>query len=201
MKTDASGTVAADKPVRRRVRLDPVVRRQQIVAQATRLIAHSGFNAVSLADIANACDIRKSSVLHYFPSMKALLVAILEQRDESDFKEEQSLGNLTVTASEARAGLTARFAGNLEQLEILRLFHVLAAEALTPEHPAHDYFRIRSQRAKSSLAQVLAWKANTDAAALELLAFWQGLEMQWLIDPQADVLSAWHNFADRFFSS
>lgn len=184
---------------KQRVRLDPAVRRRQIVAEATRLIARSGFNGVSLADVANACDIRKSTVLHYFPSMKALLVAVLVGRDVRDFLEEQQLDAKPVSASEAKAVVTAKFEENLHQREIIRLFYVLAAEALSPEHPAHDYFRERSRRAKTGLLQILAWKADPAVAALELVAFWQGLELEWLTDPQADVLSAWHNFVDRFF--
>jgi len=186
--------------LRRRVRLDPNVRRLQIVAQATRLIAHSGFNAVSLGDIANACDVRKSTILHYFPSMKALLIAVLEDRDARDFSPGTQPFETAITASTARATVTAKFEDNLHHREIIRLFYVLAAEALSPEHPAHDYFRVRSARARSGLLHILAWKADPGAAALELLAFWQGLELQWLTDPQADVLPAWHNFADRFFS-
>ena len=188
--------VDARKP---RVRLDPVVRRQQIVAQATRLIAQSGFNAVSLADIANACDVRKSTILHYFPSMKALLIAVLAGRDARDFGGRSAAEDIPVPAHDLRALVTAKFADNLHQREIIRLFHVLAAEALSPDHPAHDYFRERSQRAKVELSRILRWKPDPVAAALELLAFWQGLELEWLTDPQADVLPAWRNFADRFF--
>lgn len=184
---------------KQRVRLDPVVRRRQIVGNATRLIARSGFNGVSLADVANACDVRKSTVLHYFASMEALLVAILVDRDAGYFSENQPVGDMSATAREAQAAVTAIFEGNLRQREIIRLFYVLAAEALSPEHPAHEFFRERSQRAKIGLLQILSWKADPVAAALELLAFWQGLELIWLTDPQTDVLPVWHNFANRFF--
>lgn len=184
---------------KRRVRLDPVIRRRQIVEQATRLIARSGFNGVSLADVAGACDVRKSTILHYFPSMKALLVAILVDRDAHYFTGDEPIGEMPFTSRDAQALVTAIFEENLQQREIIRLFYVLSAESLAPEHPAHDYFRDRSQRAKSGLLQILAWKTDPVAAALELLAFWQGIELIWLTDPHADVLRVWNNFADRFF--
>ncbi len=200
MKSDIPETSVAKKPVKRRVRLDPHVRRRQIVAQATRLIAHSGFNAVSLADIANACDVRKSTILHYFPSMKALLTAVLEDRDPRDFSPAAPRAGAWNTAKQARKAVTEKFEDNLRHREIILMFHVLAAESLSPEHPAHDYFRARAARARTGLLQILAWKADPNAAALELLAFWQGLEVLWLTDPQIDVLPVWRIFADRFFS-
>ena len=185
---------------RQRVRMDPAVRRQQIVAQATRLIAHSGFNAVSLADVASACDVRKSTILHYFPSMKALLVAVLVGRDARDLNLARTVDYTSIGASEVQALFTAKIEENLHQREIIRLFYVLTAEALSTEHPAHDYFRDRSQRGKAELRQLLAWKPDPAAAAIELLAFWHGLELEWLTDPEADILSAWHSFAHRFFA-
>jgi AcrR family transcriptional regulator len=199
MKDKHSADNRIETQSKQRVRLDPAVRRRQIVEEATRLIARSGFNGISLADVANACDVRKSTILHYFPSMKALLVGVLLDRDARDFNDEQPSSEQPIGASDALAAVTAKFEENLRHREIIRLFHVLAAEALSPEHPAHDYFRERWQRAKTGLLQILSWKHDPAAAALELLAFWQGLELVWLTDPQADVLSVWHNFANRFF--
>lgn len=199
MKANLPPAAPVDSKPRQRVRLDPAVRRRQIVEEATRLIARSGFNGVSLADVANACDVRKSTILHYFPSMKALLVAILVGRDARYFHEDKPIGDTPITARDAQAAVTTIFEENLRQREIIRLFHVLAAEALSPEHPAHDYFKERSQRARVGLLQILGWKADPVAGALELLAFWQGLELIWLTDQHADVLSAWQNFSDRFF--
>ena len=74
-------STGTETPPRVQRRLAPAVRRRQIVEEAARLISAAGFNAVSLADIANACDIRKSSVLHHFASMTDLLAAVLDYRD------------------------------------------------------------------------------------------------------------------------
>jgi len=76
---------ATDSAPRAQRRLAPEVRRRQIVLEAARLISAAGFNAVSLADIADACDIRKPSVLHHFPSMAELLAAVLAYRDELSY--------------------------------------------------------------------------------------------------------------------
>jgi hypothetical protein len=38
-------------------------------------------------------------------------------------------------------------------------------------------------------------------AAIELLAFLDGLQLNWLRDPAIDFLAQWEGFADRFFGT
>ncbi|WP_045746893.1 TetR/AcrR family transcriptional regulator [Actinoplanes rectilineatus] len=194
-------SLAASSETRRKVRLSPEVRREQIIVEATRLISAAGFNAVSLADVGEACDIRKQSVLHYFPSMSHLLLAVLEHRDAQDFitAGEETLPE--ATAAGARRYLDRIVARNVSQPAIIRLYYILGAEALSADHPAHEYFAERSRRARAELTRVFGWKPDPAAAAVELLAFWQGLEIEWLRDPGLDFLAAWTAFCDRFFSS
>ncbi|MBZ0271988.1 TetR/AcrR family transcriptional regulator [bacterium] len=52
--------------------------RTQILRSATRLFAARGFEATSLAAIADDVGIRKQSVLHHFPSKDALRHEVLE---------------------------------------------------------------------------------------------------------------------------
>jgi AcrR family transcriptional regulator len=72
-------STAAQRPPQ--VRLAPEARRRQIVQEATRLISRSGFNAVTLADIADACGIRPPSVLHHVPTMNDILMAVVRERE------------------------------------------------------------------------------------------------------------------------
>lgn len=183
---------------RRQVRLNPEVRREQIVREATRLISEAGFNAMSLADVADACQIRKSSVLHYFPSMNDLLQAVLHARDRDEFG---ALGGLPhpLSPGEARVLFTEVLERNIEGREITRLYHILAGEALSPQHPAHLYFVERSAASRTGLPRMLAWKRDPQAAALQLSAFWQGIELEWLRDPHLDIRWVWNAFCDDFF--
>ncbi|AKC78786.1 hypothetical protein XB05_08650 [Xanthomonas arboricola] len=182
-----------------RVRLDATTRRAQIVEQASGLIARSGYNATSLADIAAACNVRKSTILHHFPSMADLLKAVLLQRDAADYI---AIGACPGGGDrrEVRAYLDAAVARNLQQPELLRLYVMLGAEALAPAHPAHGYFIERHCLAVKTLAGLLAWKDDPGAAALELLAFWQGLETVWLRDPTIDFRAVWSRFGELFFA-
>lgn len=188
-------------PTEKRVqtRLAPDVRRRQIVQEATRLISISGFNSVSLVDIAEACGIRGPSVLHHFPSMNELLAAVLAYRDEVDSEDAPTLDEIASPTSVA-AYLRHSAQRNLDRPELIRLYVILGAEAVDAAHPAHQYFLDREERNYAGFAALLSWKANPRWAARELMAFWTGLERQWVMDPSIDFLAIWDNFASRFFT-
>jgi AcrR family transcriptional regulator len=178
----------------------PTERRQQIVVEATRLISESGFNAVSLAAIAEACGITKSLVVHYFPSIEHLLAAVLDYRDKKSFAEVFGSTLPEANAPAVRAFFTKAIEYSLGQRELIRLYHILDAEALSKNHPAHAYFSKRARQVRQFYEEILVWKSQPQLAALQLGAFWDGLERQWLRDPRIDVLSAWSEFCDHFFA-
>jgi AcrR family transcriptional regulator len=176
-------------------------RREQILNEAFQLIAVGGFNAVSLSDIAKACGIQKSSVLHHFPSMNDLLFTVLQRREEQDYEfyaAQPAQDSLSGPAA-ARERFTRVFRHNLERHEFVRLYSILSAEALAPDHPAHEYFAMRSRIAREEVARFLEWKDDPALAAAEFLAFWDGLELSWRHDPELDPLAIWERFCDRFF--
>lgn len=182
-------------------RLPAAERRRQIVEAALGLISAAGYNAVSLADVAKSCGIAKSLVLHYFPTTADLLAAVLAYRDERAFDEFVGPVRQPFTAASARELATAIVHHNLAQREMLRLHHILEAEALFPQHPAHGYFIERTRKMRAFNEVLMSWKADPRIAALEFAAFWSGLERLWLRDPGIDFLSAWNSFCDRFFAA
>jgi AcrR family transcriptional regulator len=190
---------ATDSAPRAQRRLAPEVRRRQIVLEAARLISAAGFNAVSLADIADACGIRKPSVLHHFPSMADLLAAVLAYRDELSYPAQHEAEDFADPAA-ANEVFRSTVEHNQQQRELVRLYSVLRAEALDVAHPAHGYFREREQRALDGFARALAWKPKPVLAARELYSFWTGLETLWVADPTVDMLEVWDAFAARFFT-
>lgn len=182
-------------------RTRPKNRREQILREAFALIAESGFNAVSLADIARAAGIQKSSVLHHFSSMNELLLAVLEMREQEDavfYLEGAS--DLVPGPDSARALTTHVFNHNLERPGFSRLYSMLSAEALAPDHPAHDYFIDRDRNSRAEMTRLLSWKASPELAAVELLSFWSGLELAAQRDSRLDAKAVWNNFCDRFFA-
>jgi hypothetical protein len=91
---------------------------------------------------------------------------------------------------------------NLTQRPLPQLSTVLAAEALDPAHPAHDYFAQRLRAARTDLAgRLLPWHPHPDLAAVALLAFLDGLQLHWLRDSSIEFLAQWQSFAARFFQA
>jgi len=62
-----------------RKRLDPATRADLILGTALRLFAEQHYNAVSVRDIAEACDINAALIYYYFENKDALLRQVLGQ--------------------------------------------------------------------------------------------------------------------------
>ena len=66
-------------PSRKRTRLTPEARSEQILDDAARLIIETGLSAVTMERLARAVGISKGLVYKYFPSRDALLAALLHR--------------------------------------------------------------------------------------------------------------------------
>jgi AcrR family transcriptional regulator len=181
---------------RDRARLPAAERRRQIVEVTTRLIAERGFWGLSMQDVADGCGLTVPGLLHHVGSKDGLLVAVLDRRDEEDMRSvfEQAPASLRETC----AALVRR---NAAQPEIVRLFAVLEAESLTPDHPAHTYFSQRQQRTVEMLSELAEGEAEDPAAlARQIVALMDGLQLQWLRYPESvDLVSEWDLAAARLF--
>ena len=51
---------------------------KKILGKARALFAEKGYSSTSMADIAEACEVQKATLYHYFDSKEALLFGILE---------------------------------------------------------------------------------------------------------------------------
>lgn len=188
-------------PASGRRRLPLTERREEILKAATELIAARGYKGVTLEAFATACGMTKAGLLHHFRSREELLISILKRRDDLDLTT--AIGTLQPAPdpATARAVLTALVRRNLAQRSLLQLYTVLAAEALDPAHPAHTYFHTRLREGRAMIERyLLAWHPRPGLAAVELLAFLDGLQLNWLRDPGIDYLAQWEAFADRFFA-
>jgi AcrR family transcriptional regulator len=181
----------------RRVRLTAAERRSQIVEVAMALIAERGFWATSLREVAEACGITVPGLIHHFASKEALLAEVLRRRDEVDRAALTELfgGEGTSLAGVCRA-IVAR---NATQPEVVRLFAVLQAESLDPDHPAHDFFVERQATTLRGLAARAPAGSDGEALAQLVMAMMDGLQLQWLRDPdEVDMVGLFADFLDRY---
>jgi AcrR family transcriptional regulator len=178
--------------------MDPEVRRQQILEAAIGLIGQLGYQGFTVQKLAQACGLTNGGMLHYFGSKELLLVAILEERDRREaaiVPTELALGQAAAGGEYTRAMALELFhaivARSVAQPELIRLMIVLQAEALNPQHPAHDYFRRRETMVLGEFAYILAGLADDPLrTARAILALIGGLEQQWFrADQGFDLLA------------
>ncbi|WP_055554672.1 TetR/AcrR family transcriptional regulator [Streptomyces sp. NBRC 110028] len=168
-------------------------RRAEIISSATSVFSARGYRGGSLREIAKQLDLSLTSVVHHFPSKSALLVAVLENADFASVASFQS-----DSRSEGVAYAVLQYVRrNLERQEMLRLLALMAAESSAPDHPAHQWFRDRYERVIATLAITIrrdqdkgrvSNSRDPRAIAGVLVAVWDGLQLQWLIDQRLDLV-------------
>jgi AcrR family transcriptional regulator len=174
----------------------------EIVVEATRLISERGFNGVSLQTVAEACKMSVPGLLHYVTNKDGLLVAVLAHRDATDLAEAgirpHRGGN-----QDPRAFLDALVRRNSNQRELVRLYTVLNAESLNPEHPAHEYYTQRYLDSLAVVADLLRPQyEDAERLAADVIAAMDGLQIQWLRFPESvDLFEYWSRAADALFGS
>jgi AcrR family transcriptional regulator len=177
-------------------------RRADILRTALEAFAVGGFQGSSLREIAEAVGLSQAGVLHHFSSKEALLAAVLAEKDAATVSHFEG-----VTGVHILDALRRVVAENLEQPGLIRLFTTLSAEAINEQHPAHDYFQLRYAAARDLLAGALregqragdvAPEVDTDVAAAVLLAVMDGLQIQWLLNEDFDMLAGFDAFLTSF---
>lgn len=185
-------------------------RRERIVEVAAEIFGTQGFRASTMLQIAAACGISRTGLLHHFPTKESLLEAVLARRDTgADSRHppatERSDGRQVLRR------LLAVVEHNATQPRIVNLFSVLSAEAGDPTHPAHDYFRQRYAGLRADLQQALQRLATVgqltpgtdpDALAVEIIALMDGLQVQWVFAPRdVDMVAVLRHRLDAALTS
>ncbi len=180
----------------RATRVPAEERRAEILVAAHEIFGTRGFHKASLGEIADRVGLTHQGILHHFGSKEQLLVAVLayrERLDVEDFEDQQPprgqalLQHLvhTATLNTGRAGLVQSYA-------------VLSAESVTEGHPAQGSFRERFSILRGLIADALAEtlaetgaassrpaQTEIDRAASCIVAVMDGLQVQWLLQPDA----------------
>lgn len=174
-------------------------RRAEIVRSALEVIAERGYRGATLGAVAERVGLTQQGLLHYFPTKEALLIAVLEERDQWD----------TGSARRGRGGawpldlLVSLVDYNAMRPGIVQTFSALLGESVTDGHPARDYFTHRYALVRADMEATLRAEFGerlpsglTPAEAAPLLvAVMDGLQYQWLHDPESvDMPAAFRSF-------
>jgi AcrR family transcriptional regulator len=163
--------------------------RERVVRSALRAYAANGYSGSSLAGIAGAAGLTTAGLLHHFPSKEELLIAVLKERDRADGERFHLRGFVGLDALDALVKLVE---ANSSTPGLVRAFTVLMGESAAEDHPAGQWFKERYPRRRDNLAAALRAGIGTgeirsdtdgDAVAAEVIAMMDGLQVQWLLDP------------------
>jgi AcrR family transcriptional regulator len=174
-------------------------RRQRILGVAERLLARNGWRSTSLAQIAKEAGVTPAGLLHHFESKEQLLNAVLDARDEDDaLHADYQSGDLV---TEIRR-VPMRFE---RAPELVGTFTVLLVENIAADAPLHDRLHKRYRGAIDIVTGNIEagqrhgkYRLDCDAAvkAVEILAFINGMETLWLLDPAIPLTEAFKGYAD-----
>ncbi|MEU9985345.1 TetR/AcrR family transcriptional regulator [Streptomyces sp. NPDC048045] len=169
-------------------------RRAEIVGAALEVIAARGYRGASLAAVAERVGLTQQGLLHYFPTKDALLVAVLQERDRWD----------AVPDTRWRVDLLASLVEyNAMRPAIVQTFSALLGESVTEGHPARAYFTERYAQVRETMTDALRAEygdllpngLTPERTAPLLIAVMDGLQYQWLLDPESvDMPDAFRDF-------
>ena len=172
-----------------------LARRQVILDAAIEVFAQRGADRTSLRAIAEEVGVTHAALIHHFGSLERLLVEVYEE-------------------SERRLELEARDRNDISPVEVMRLsaqrnrgvpgmvqlYTALVASALEEGHPAATVFASqRFARIRASLVEQIKSRQedgriradlDADQVAALVIAASDGLQTQWLLDPDVDLVGA-----------
>jgi len=171
---------------------DSSVVREAALRAAIDLIAEQGYAATSMAQVAEAAGISPSGLAHHFPSKMALLGAVLDHRDAMDsLAEPDGEGPWEVFD-----GLVRLARVNAGRRQLVALYMTMIGEAASPGHPAHPWMERHYAVSLDLLASAVRTgqeqglihpEAPADSIASTTIALMDGLQVQWLLDPELDM--------------
>jgi len=172
-----------------------------VLGAALRAIASTGYRGSALAAIAADAGLTTTGLLHHFPSKEHLLVAVLAERDRLDGAQFQLAGFQGLAALDRLAELVQH---NAMVPGLVQAYTVLMGESVGEDHPAREWFRERYPRRRGNIAAALRAgiesgeiraEVDCDAVAAEIIAMMDGLQVQWVLNPdQVDMAAVFANF-------
>jgi AcrR family transcriptional regulator len=164
-------------------------KRDEIVEIALDLFARRGYDRTSVREVARLAGLSQAGLLHHFRSKEELFLEVLRGRDarnERTYDENPDSVSL--------AGLVEIVRHNAQEPGLVRLYVSLSAESCDPDSPTREFFVTRYARLLADMradlerraaAGALPEGADIEAMASLLVAAADGLQIQWLLDPDS----------------
>lgn len=179
-----------------------VAKREEILAAAPAIVARVGYGRTTVRELAEAVGLSQTGLLHYFGSKEELFAAILARRDALDRATFLPVGE---PAPGIPDGFVRLLRHNADVPGLVELYTRFAGEAARPGHRAHPFFRDRYRDIRALVAAAvtamqrdgrLPADLDPDRFAVLAVALMDGLQLQWLYDPEIDMAAHLGHFWD-----
>jgi len=179
--------------------------RTKIVEVALEHFARHGYRGSSLGRIAAEAGMSQAGLLHHFSSKAALLQAVLGARDLRDMVATgTALDDLETMDFDALLDFLTRVVrNNTDNRAMVQLAHLIEAEATGSDHPAREWVVGRLNFLRSLVEGTLRRsvdleivRADVDVRGVTevLIAVVTGLESQWLLDADVDMVDSFEQY-------
>lgn len=182
-----------------------IKRRQEIVGAASEVFAEFGYSGGSIRTIAERVGVSPAALLQHFGSKEGLLTAVLEdwahqQQPDSQRRNPRGLDYLNSLREIMRYHVNHR--------GLIELFLTMTTEASSPTHPARAFIQDRYATALAGIRLHLQEAVEAgeiqpmspavlDQEARTMFAVMDGIELQWLIDPEVDFVGIFDSYLDN----
>ena len=180
-----------------------LARQDQILDAAFESFATLGVRGTTLAAVANRVGLSEAGLLHHFASKEDLLLAVLARADASLADTEAWLAT-PGGGIESLRRLPATALVLASQPMLARLRTIVTAESVVDDGVARRYVAERTRQIRAVLAGVLAEGVSrgefargidVDARAAEIVAFMEGIQIEWLLEPESvDLVAAYESY-------
>jgi TetR/AcrR family transcriptional regulator, transcriptional repressor of aconitase len=167
-----------------------VQRRKEILDRTLDVVASKGIDGTSLRAIGEAIGVSHAALRHYFDSREALLLEVLRERDAESTRRLDGVD-----------GVLNRMAGaadhNVSVPGLVTMYTTLLATSVEPgNETSRAFFAERFEIARADLAGQLRDElqasgrhsdADLDQVASLIIAAFDGLQVQWLLDRSVDI--------------
>ncbi|PZE37054.1 hypothetical protein DEJ31_07965 [Curtobacterium sp. MCPF17_031] len=176
--------------------------RPRIVQAAIEAFRRSDFHAVGPAEVAALADVTADDVTAAYPVWELLVVAVMNRWDNGD---RAALWPIAEQHG-AAAYLRARLESGLADPGLVRIRIATLSAASAPTHPAAGWFRTQYVHAFEDITLALVRDVvagreprgtSPRHAAEQLVALYEGLQVQSLMRDDNDLLSGWDRAVAR----
>ncbi|WP_329281124.1 TetR/AcrR family transcriptional regulator [Streptomyces sp. NBC_01451] len=167
--------------------METTARREEILGAALQVFAERGYRRASMDAVAERAGLTRQGVLHYFPSKKRLLHALLQRRE--DLAREHLADHADLDLPNLVAEVVAY---DHQNAALVQIHSVLVAEGIISDDPSHaffhDHFRSIQDKTVAQLTEIYGDRLPSGltprAAASALVAMLDGMQLQWLLDDE-----------------